>query len=161
MSKFTIVTTLVILSICLIAGSTYYYYVLDIEYHTFEVESEDEFVIRVTAPKEVKKNQRFSILAELQYIGQKEIVVEHNDPTVQIHVLDSNNEHIDAYSPIVYPYPIEEMKLRPNDTFSLNLEYKLSDAGEYTILVERRFFKVKNTEKKMGDFQLPVTLKAG
>lgn len=161
MSKFTIYTSLAFLLICGAAAYTYYYYVLDIEYHSFEIESNDDFLLRIEAPTKVKKNQRFSVYAELKYIGNESITFERRWPEVDISVYNDKNDEINAFSPYsgMGFTEFKEETLKPNVTFYLNLEYKIEEEGVYTISANRGAFV--REEKRLSGFELPIELQVG
>lgn len=163
MSKFTIYITLLFLLISGSAAFTYYYYVLDIEYHTFEIESEDYFVFLVKSPTQVKKSQRFSIYTELTYVGKETVGIERRTPAVDIFVYNEKNEEIPPFSPYSRrgDNQIKDYKMSPGDKFYLNLEYKIGDPGEYTIISQRKFFKIKGAENRLQDFKLPLSIQVG
>jgi hypothetical protein len=163
MSKFIIYTSLIFLLISGSVAYTYYYYVLDIEYHTFEIESEDDFIFTVKAPTQVKKSQRFSIYTELTYVGKEKVDIERRTPAVDIFVYNESNEEIPSFSPYSRKgdNQIRDFKMSPGDKFYLNLEYKIGEPGEYTILAQRKFFKIKGAESRLQEFEVPLPIRVG
>lgn len=163
MSKFTIYTSLIFLLISGSAAFAYYYYVIDIEYHTFEIESDDDFIFTVKAPTQVKKSQRFSIYTELTYVGKETVSIERRTRSVDLSVYNENNEEIPSFSPYSGRgfNEIRDFKMSPGDKFYINLEYKIGEPGEYTVLSQRKFFKIKGAESRLQKFEVPLTIRVG